>query len=65
MTRLTSYETHRLIKQAIPTARTVYEIENKNQITIEEWLDIQQMEGLCLTRSRMELFGFGIKTNGG
>ena len=36
--QLTSYQTHRLIKDAIPSARTVYERDNKSQMTFDEYL---------------------------
>ena len=38
MTQLTKYQTHRLIKNAIPGARTVYEREHKGQMTFEEYM---------------------------
>lgn len=38
MTHLTSYQTHRLIKAAVPGARTVYEREHKGQMTFEEYM---------------------------
>jgi len=53
MTKLTSYQTHKLIKQAIPEAKTVYEEENpQHQITIEEWLDSEKE----LEQANPELF---------
>lgn len=39
MTRLSTYEVHKLIKAAIPEATTVYERTHRGQITIEEYLD--------------------------
>lgn len=41
-TKLTPYETHKLIKAAIPEAKTVYERTHKGQWTIEEYLDEQR-----------------------
>ena len=38
MKHLTSYETHRLIKSSVPSARTVYERENRGQMTFEEYM---------------------------
>lgn len=35
---LSKYQTHCLIKAAIPEAVTVYQRENKGQITFEEYL---------------------------
>lgn len=40
MEHLTTYQTHKLIKAELPTASTVYERENKGQMTIDEWLDL-------------------------
>ena len=38
--RMTSYQTHKLIKEAIPNAHTVYEEENpQHQMTMEEWAE--------------------------
>jgi len=34
---LTPFQTHKLIKEAIPSAETVYQNMTKGQITIEEW----------------------------
>ena len=36
MRKLTPLETHKLIKQYVPEAVTVYQEENKNQITFAE-----------------------------
>ena len=46
MTQLTKYQTHQLIKASVPSARTVYERENKGQMTFEEY--IEQEEALEL-----------------
>ena len=40
--RLTPYETHRLIKAHIPSATTVYERENKGQMTFEEYIEQEE-----------------------
>lgn len=41
---LTSYQTHKLIKEAVPEAKTVYESENpQHQITIEEWVESEAL----------------------
>lgn len=39
---LTSYQTHRLIKQCIPNARTVYERENRGQMTFDEYIEQEE-----------------------
>lgn len=44
--KLTTYQTHVMIKSAIPDAVTVYDRENKGQMTIDEWLDIVNNRGL-------------------
>ena len=52
MTQLSAYQTHRLIKSAIPSARTVYERENKGQMTFEEY--IEQEEALEVQTSDIQ-----------
>ena len=42
MTHLTSYQTHRLIKAHVPSAKTVYERENKGQMTFEEYIEQEE-----------------------
>lgn len=46
MIKLTKYETHKLIKADVPLAKTVYESENKGQMTLDEWLDIVNQRSL-------------------
>lgn len=38
MEKLSPYQTHKLIKQAVPEAITVYEKENDRQIQMVEWV---------------------------
>lgn len=41
--RLTTYETHKLIKKEIPDAITQYMLENpQHQITMEEYIDMME-----------------------
>ena len=42
--KLSTYQTHKLIKQAIPDAETVYMRDNRGQMSLEEWLDIKDEE---------------------
>lgn len=57
MEKLTKFQTHRLIKQAVPEAKTVYEKENKGQITMEEWKEIKWAEEEALLKQESpELF---------